>query len=82
MPRSEGFSLIEVLVALVLLGVLAAGFSTVFQGNLHLQLQVESAPEQLEERRSDLNRYFSGQHDEEEDPPLRIEKREAQTTLP
>lgn len=54
----SGFSLLEILICLALLGILAAGFAGVFQGSLAISRQQEQEALRLRDRRQAVRMQF------------------------
>lgn len=62
-PRA-GFTLVEVLVSILILGVMGAMLSLVLQGSLRIHAQQTREPERIREREEALARQFAGEAEE------------------
>lgn len=73
--RADAFTLVEVLVSILILGVLGALLSVVLQGSLRIHEQHTREPERLRERETLLARQFAG---EVEEPVLRLQPKDTE----
>lgn len=60
-----GFSLLEILVCLLLLGILSAGFARIFQGALALGQLQEKEKTEIRTRRQAVRQQFAGMEEAE-----------------